>query len=151
MRRHPSLRPKPGSPGLERRTPLAPIGPKAEERFELAFNGFHVQWIVTLDCAGLPDGTHVEDCRLSAHLNRSPDGRIRGRNEASHVIRRSRGGLHFHLIPQSSACHRTFEAMPPAERQTMLPVALRLAWISHHKHPDVVPAPPVPEEEIDAL
>lgn len=151
MRRdlHPSLRARPGSPGLQRRTPIKPIGKKAEERFELAYNGFHVQWIVTLDCAGLPNGSHVEECRLSAYLNRSPDGRIRGRNEASHVVKRSRGGLSFHLVPQSSACHRAFEVLPAVERRKLLPLALRLAWTSHHKHPDLVPAPPVPEEEID--
>lgn len=147
MRRHPSLRPKPGSPGLERRTPLAPIGKKAEARFELQFNGYHVQWICSLPCVGLPDGSHAEGCKVEAYRNFRP-GKLRGRNEPSHVIRRSRGGLFYHLIPQSSACHDAFEAMPPAERQTMLPVALRLAWTSHQKHPDVVPAPPVQEEEI---
>jgi hypothetical protein len=40
--------------------------------------------------------------------------------------------------------------MPAAERLTMLPLAYRLAWQSHHACPDLVPAPPIPEEEIDA-
>lgn len=150
-RRHPSLDPKPGvSPTLTRRTPLNPIGKKAEEKFAEKFNGYHVQYVCSLACVGLPDGSHAEACRVEPHLNFRP-GKVRGRNEPSHVIRRSRGGLFFHLVPQSSACHDVFELMPPAERQKLLPLALRLAWTSHHKHPDLVPEPPVPEEEIDAL
>lgn len=145
--RHPSLRPKPGLPGLSRKTRLSPIGKKAEERYELQFNGYHADFLRHRECDGLPNGKHAEGCRLAPHLNFRPGKRRL--NEASHVRKRSRGGLFFELVTHSAACHDAFEVMPPAERLTMLPLAHRLAWTSHHKHPDVVPEPPVPEGDCE--
>lgn len=144
---HPSLKPKPGSPGLRRTKPINPIGPKAAQRFELQFNGYHADFLRHRECDGLPDGSHAEDCRLAPHLNFRPGKRRL--NEPSHVRKRSRGGLHFEQVTASAACHDVFEQLPAEERLRMLPLAHRLAWRSHHAAPDLVPAPPIPEEDIE--
>lgn len=131
---------------LERKTPLAPIGKKAGQRYEEQFNGWHSERLRRRPCDGLPDGTHAPGCRILPHLNWQ---RGDGKNDPSHVVKR-RGraqGLFFHLVTHSRACHDTFETLPRKEREKMLPLAYTLAWQSHYEAGDLVPEPPAPEHE----